>query len=261
MESTKNKAEQRRDDIIQMLNRKDTVTVQEFCDALNCSVSTIRNDLALMEKNGQLLRVFGGAVRTPSTPYHMPDITSRNTIYMEDKEKIAEYVAGQILFSGATIILDAGTTCNKIAEAIVEKNVPMTVLTCSLSAINILAASEQIDIYSFGGHFNKKRYSFFDEFLTGLSSTFHADMFFMGVDGVHPESGISITANDEINSKKTFIEMSDITYAVADHSKVGRISFRSVECEKSRLKIITDGAVSDDKCAGFLENGYEILRA
>ena len=61
-------AEERFSLIMEQLNRKRTVTVQELCEALNTSESTIRRDLNELDKQGKLNKVHGGAT-LPDSPF------------------------------------------------------------------------------------------------------------------------------------------------------------------------------------------------
>ena len=54
-------AEERFSLIMEQLDRKRTVTVQELCEALNTSESTIRRDLTELDRLGKLNKVHGGA--------------------------------------------------------------------------------------------------------------------------------------------------------------------------------------------------------
>ena len=48
--------------ILNLLNEKNSVTVTEIKELLGISESTIRRDLAALDKAGKLIKVFGGAV-------------------------------------------------------------------------------------------------------------------------------------------------------------------------------------------------------
>ena len=54
--------EKRQDEILKVLNEKESVTVQELKDMFQASESTIRRDLTTLHKKGKLVKVFGGAV-------------------------------------------------------------------------------------------------------------------------------------------------------------------------------------------------------
>ena len=54
-------AEERFALILNLLAEKRTATVQELCEALNASESTIRRDLTELDRQGRLNKVHGGA--------------------------------------------------------------------------------------------------------------------------------------------------------------------------------------------------------
>ncbi len=61
-------AEERFSLILDLLARQRTATVQERCEALNASESTIRRDLNELDKQGKLNKVHGGAILTNRCP-------------------------------------------------------------------------------------------------------------------------------------------------------------------------------------------------
>lgn len=61
-------AEERFSLILDLLARQRTATVQELCEALNASESTIRRDLNELDKQGKLNKVYGGAILTNRCP-------------------------------------------------------------------------------------------------------------------------------------------------------------------------------------------------
>ena len=61
-------AEERFSLILDLLARQRTATVQELCEALNASESTIRRDPNELDKQGKLDKVHGGAILTNRYP-------------------------------------------------------------------------------------------------------------------------------------------------------------------------------------------------
>lgn len=61
-------AEERFSLILDLLARQRTATVQELCEALNASESTIRRDPNELDKQGKLNKVHGGAILTNQCP-------------------------------------------------------------------------------------------------------------------------------------------------------------------------------------------------
>ena len=61
-------AEERFSLILDLLARQRTATVQELCEALNASESTIRRDPNELDKQGKLNKVHSGAILTNRCP-------------------------------------------------------------------------------------------------------------------------------------------------------------------------------------------------
>ena len=62
-------SEKRRRIILDLLEKEDTVHLKDLMAALGASESTVRRDLSLLEEEGTLIRVHGGAKRVYSKEY------------------------------------------------------------------------------------------------------------------------------------------------------------------------------------------------
>ena len=103
-------AEERFSLIMEQLNRKRTVTVQELCEALNTSESTIRRDLTQLDRQGLLKKVHGGATLVGRTVLaDEPPMAAREEQSVEEKRLIARAAAAMITEKDF-IFLDAGST-------------------------------------------------------------------------------------------------------------------------------------------------------
>ena len=58
--------EKRQEEILKLVNKNGSVTVQELKDIFDASESTIRRDLNALHDMGVLVKVFGGAVKNES---------------------------------------------------------------------------------------------------------------------------------------------------------------------------------------------------
>ena len=80
-------AEERFSLIMEQLNRKRTVTVQELCEALNTSESTIRRDLTELDRLGKLHKVHGGATLTRRDFIRREEkLDEKLQLHMDEKE-------------------------------------------------------------------------------------------------------------------------------------------------------------------------------
>ena len=111
-------AEERFSLIMEQLNRKRTVTVQELCEALNTSESTIRRDLTELDRLGKLNKVHGGAT-LPDSRFlaDEPTMEAKESQAVEQKRSIAQ-AAAQLINADDFVFIDAGSTTLELVRAL-----------------------------------------------------------------------------------------------------------------------------------------------
>lgn len=213
--NTNEKALARQAKIRDLLQKHDVITISEFCRLFGVSVATIRNDLTFLEKQGSLRRVRGGAISCEGTPRNTT-YASRIHLNEEAKRAIARKAADMIE-PGMTVILDAGTTCQYLAQEILHREIPCTICTSSLSAMMILSKASFIDLVSTGGLLDHDH----NRFMGSFSQSPDADLFFLSPDGI--KDGVATgTEEKEARRKQEFVNQARQTVVLADSSKEGR---------------------------------------
>ena len=103
--------------ILNIINEKEKVSVQELSEALKLSMVTIRKDLEDLEEQGLLRRQHGYAAKAS------PDsINSRMAIHYPEKKAIAQK-AVELITPMETIMIESGSTCALFAlEAARQKD-------------------------------------------------------------------------------------------------------------------------------------------
>ena len=111
-------AEERFALILDLLARQRTATVQELCEALSASESTIRRDLNELDKMGRLNKVHGGAT-LPDSPFRTdePTMAAKEELAVDQKHSIAR-AAAALIEPEDFIFLDAGSTTLAVARAL-----------------------------------------------------------------------------------------------------------------------------------------------
>ena len=111
-------AEERFALILDLLARQRTATVQELCEALNASESTIRRDLNELDKQGKLNKVHGGAT-LPDSPFRTdePTMAAKEELAVSQKQSIAQ-AAAELILPEDFIYLDAGSSTLALARAL-----------------------------------------------------------------------------------------------------------------------------------------------
>ena len=140
--------EKRYEVILNLLNEKNSVTVTEIKELLGISESTIRRDLAALDKAGKLIKVFGGAVAADGGfTTAEPSVAQKAEINKDEKTAIARYAAS-LIERDDFVYLDAGTTTGQMIDFIKEKSA--TFVTNAVSHAQQLAA-QGYRVYLIGG--------------------------------------------------------------------------------------------------------------
>ena len=111
-------AEERFALILNLLAEKRTATVQELCEALNASESTIRRDLTELARQGRLNKVHGGAT-LPDGQFlaDEPTMAAKEALAVGQKRSIAQ-AAADLIWAEDFIYIDAGTTTLAMVRAL-----------------------------------------------------------------------------------------------------------------------------------------------
>lgn len=253
------KREDRHKKILSMLQTDEFLSSEQLVRKFGCSLSTVRNNLVQLEQQGLLVRSLGGAKAT--IPRGDSSIIYRLKEHRQAKQAIAEYVVNHYIEERSTVILDAGTTSLEVANVIAAQNVELTVLTSSKLIVQALAESPRVQLYSFGGFYNRESAYFFDDFFREQVKAFRADTYIMAVNGVSPEVGYTITFKDEAVIKNAWMDIASHTIAICDSSKVMRNSCRILTGFDKVPTMVTDSMISPDSVAKLTQNGLEVVIA
>ena len=109
-------AEERLSRIMKLLSQQRTATVQELCEALDASESTIRRDLNELDRMGKVNKVHGGAT-LPDSQFlaDEPTMATKETLAVVQKKCIAK-AAAALITAEDFVFLDAGSTTLALAR-------------------------------------------------------------------------------------------------------------------------------------------------
>lgn len=219
--------EERKRHIIDKLKTTQRVKVSDVSERFGVSMETVRRDLALLEDEGLVKRVYGGAVSGEAYHEEAP-LLSRQLVMKDEKRRIGK-AAASLVQDNSTIVLDIGTTVLELAKALKSKS-NITVLTNSLLAANILLDHLQNKHFSgqvilLGGQMNEQQYSMTGKLTEMTLEHFTIDQAFISVGGLSPENGLSDYDVGESMISKQMIGVSKEVIVLADSSKLGIDSF------------------------------------
>ncbi|GAA0373045.1 DeoR/GlpR family DNA-binding transcription regulator [Bacillus horti] len=220
--------------IMELLEAKKVVKLQEIIDVTAASESTIRRDLSSLEKGRKLKRVHGGAALLQQKGEE-PSISEKATKSLQEKEEIAAYAA-TLIHDGDCIYLDAGTTVYQLIKFIQAKGIK--VVTNGLTHLEVLL-EQGIDTYVVGGFVKPKTRALIGSGAIETIEGFRFDKSFIGVNGIHEMYGFTTPDPEEAKVKKTVMNMSQATYVLADHTKFQEVTFARI-ADINQATIITN---------------------
>lgn len=250
--------EERRNQIISILNTTNNIVVNDLASKFKVSVATIRRDLTALENLGKLKRVYGGAISSNAQTTSYIAFNKRITDYTKEKDDIAKEVL-KLLMTGDTILLSIGTTTLQIAKKI-KQTEGLTVLSNSLPVINELAGSK-VSVFALGGKVRLNEFSIVGNLVQETLSSFHIDKAIIGCGGFSLEDGITEYSYDIAQLSSYFIKHSDTTILVTDSSKFGKNVSVKVENSNKIETIVTDNNITEEWKNKLSEYGYKVIIA
>lgn len=214
-------SEQRYTMILELLEKKRSITVTELSEILNISESTARRDITALDKAGRLTKVFGGAVASDSVFLPLePTVAQKNEIFKTEKMQIAEYAAS-LITANDFVFLDAGTTTGYMIDFIGETGADF--VTNAVAHAQKLA-SKGMRVLLIGGELKSSTEAIVGTNAVLALKDYHFTKGFFGANGISKTAGLTTPDMNEALVKKTAMGQCMVSFIVSDHSKFNVIS-------------------------------------
>jgi DeoR/GlpR family transcriptional regulator of sugar metabolism len=179
------------------------------------SEDTIRRDLRELAAEGRLQRVHGGALPASAA---LGDLAVREQVSTADKLALGRYGAS-LVQPGQVVILDGGTTALQVARHLAP-GLRATIVTHSPTVAVELARHAQVEVRMLGGRLFRHSMVNVGADVIAAAARLRADLFFLGVTGVHPEAGLSTGDAEEAAVKRALLERAAETVVLASPEKL-----------------------------------------
>jgi DeoR/GlpR family transcriptional regulator of sugar metabolism len=210
---------QRKQLLLRRLSRDGQILAKDLAEELGTSEDTIRRDLRELAQEGKLQRVHGGALPASAAT---GDLRVREQV--EPADKLALGRAGAAMVKpGQLVILDGGTTALQVARHLSDE-LRATIVTHSPTVAVELAQHPRLDIIMLGGRLFRHSMVNVGASVIEAASRFRADLYVMGVTGVHAQAGLSTGDDEEAAVKRALHERAAETVVLASHEKLGAAS-------------------------------------
>ena len=245
--------------IEQALKSAQVVGTEDMAKSLDVSLETVRRDFIVLEQQGLLERVHGGAMAPgPRFVAAEPSFVDRAVLATDGKAAMGARAAA-LVSPGQTILMDVGTTVLAVARAL-PSTFRGTVATSSLLVAAELAGRDGIEVLVSGGRVRAGDLALSNAQTLAFFADLRADIAFLGSGGIDVGAGLTDFYLDEVATRRVLIANAATTYVLADRSKIGRIAPHRV-CGIDAIDGIITDAAADELQAAVERTGGVFLRS
>lgn len=252
------RAPQRREEIVRLAKSNGLASVEQLADQFGVTPSTIRRDLALLDKSDQLARTYGGVIAVRS-PHYEATLAERASESSPAKDAIGRWAAGQVE-EGMTILLDAGTTTARVAAHLHGRS-PLTVATSGLTPFFELSDESGITRILLGGEYREVSQSFVGPLTEASLDRWSFDIAFLGADAVTAERGICEASPMQTRLKEVMARAADRVFVLAHAEKLGAKPFNAWAQLPGSWTLVTDATATGEQLAPFHQRGIATVVA
>lgn len=241
--------QQRRHAIMQLLQDKGEVSVEQLVQLFDTSEVTIRKDLTALEINGFLVRRYGGAILMPKDFID----ESQDENLSKRKLSIAKAAAERIK-DHHRIIIDSGSTTAALIKQLNSKQ-GLVVMTNSLSVASELRSLEnEPTLLMTGGTWDTRSESFQGKVAEQVLRSYDFDQLFIGADGIDLERGTT-TFNELVGLSQVMAEVSREVIVMVESQKIGR-KMPNLELNWAQIDVLVTDDLLSDKDKAIIEGHH-----
>jgi DeoR/GlpR family transcriptional regulator of sugar metabolism len=250
--------EQRMQQVLRMLETRDSVHVTELTEAFSVSEVTVRSDLATLARQGLVARVRGG-VRALQRGQSELAFDLRLRIEADPKRAIAR-AAAALVGEGEAVALDSSTTAYYLALELRAKQ-ELVVVTNGLLIAAALADAPGVTVLVTGGTLRLSAMSLVGDLGTDVLRTTRINKGFLGARGLSLERGLMDLNPDEVRIKQEMADACEQVYGILDGTKWHRSALLSFAPLDDVHGVVTDASAPAEEVAAWREAGVNVIVA
>jgi DeoR family transcriptional regulator of aga operon len=253
-------AEERRREIVGVLEQNGRITVDEVARLFGVSAVTARGDLDALSSSGALVRSHGGGIKPlEATPAH--PLRVRASMHRSEKVRVVQ-AAWRLIRPFQTIILCTGSTSAELASQIQSRREQtITVITYALNIASMLADVPHVSLVMLGGFLRHPSTAFVGPHAEQMMQSLHADHCFMSTVGIDADLGLTTLDIMEAQLNQRMISSAAQVTVLADSSKFGHRSLSLISDFRNVHRVITDTSAPTAQVEKLRARGVEVILA
>lgn len=245
----------RQEKILSILEESREVYVSRLSEQLQVSEMTIRRDLKLLEQQGKLKRVFGGAVYAPEQ--HWETVDRRGKHLSNEKCQLAAK-AIECVQADSLVFIGGGSTTAAFADQMAA--VPSArIVTHSVRVVHHLAPQDRDDVYVLGGTLRPSAQTLIGPEMLEALERYLFDFAVIGVAAIDSRHGFLEPTEWHAFLNRTLRRHSRQVMVVADHTKFGaRADLRALTHAEVDI-LVTDRRPPEDHFKVLTDSGVQVF--
>lgn len=208
--------EERHKMIADTLASRMRMTMEDLQVLVKASPATVRRDLRIMEEQGRIVRVHGGAVH-PNYMEGEPSFDQKSHDAVAAKLAIAGRIS-EIIEPGASVFVDSGTTCLEVGKRLLPRK-DLTIYTNSvpLAARGVTRGGARL--ICIGGEIREVSRALVGALSLNWLMHLRFDYAILGASGISAKEGATTTELSEASIKQELLQRSPVRILAADSGK------------------------------------------
>jgi len=240
--------------ILDILEARGTMDIEELANILGVSPITLRRDLKDLERQGLVSKVWGGVTLSPHSFLETP-IEDRGVENLDEKRAIAR-TALTLIKPGDIVGLGGGTTTYELAKLL--RSIPNVQVVTNAVNIAYLLIRLGVKVIMPGGYSREGSYTLNDNRIEEFFKSTYMDKCFLGADGIDIDMGLTTTNPAEVPLITAMLSSSNLIVVLADYSKIGRKRLIPVVPLEKIHVLITDEKAPQNILSFFEKKGIKI---
>lgn len=227
----------RADQILEILTNETKIEVSLLAEKLGVSQVTVRKDLDDLENMGIVTREHGYALLRS-----MDDLNSRIAYHYEEKKRIAKKAAEQIS-NGDTLMIESGSCCALLADALAENKKNLTIITNSAYIANYIRGKSNFQIILLGGIYQEDAQVMVGPMVRQCADNFCVDRFFIGTDGYSARTGFTNRDQMRAQAVRDMAHLVEQVIVLTESDKFSRHGIVPLNLQGLIKQVITDNQI------------------
>lgn len=226
--------------ILEILTEQNKVEVAELSRLIGVSQVTIRKDLDELEGRGIILREHGFALLRSSD-----DLNSRIAFHYEIKQRIAQK-AIELVRDGETVMIESGSCCALLADAILTERQDVTIITNSAFIAGYIRSKAGAKVILLGGCYQNDSQVMVGPMVKQCAESFLVEKLFIGTDGYSAKGGFTNSDHMRAQAVRDMAPQAEQVIVLTESLKFSRRGVVPLLLPESVHQVITDSDIPEE---------------